>query len=107
MPEDDAKKAILARRARFVAAAMMGAGLVSCDRKSGEPTVCLSIAVPSSADAAPTPCLTVLPPPPTTPDAGASVSDDGGAGDAGATDGGARPTVRRPKPRICLSFSDE
>jgi hypothetical protein len=30
--DEDAKKVILARRARFIAAAMMGAGVVSCDQ---------------------------------------------------------------------------
>ena len=125
MRDDDARKAILARRARFIAAAMMGAGLASCERVNTEPTSCLSLSeVP--ADAAPQPCLS----PPVLPPDGTGATADGGARDsagnppdAGGADAdldggapGAQPTLPprpvpvsprpclKPGPRICLKF---
>jgi hypothetical protein len=111
--DDDAKRAIFARRARFIAAAMMGTGLMSCDRKTADHTVCLSVAIPEPPDAAPLPCLS---PPPIPPDAGATIDVDAGepapadtgAADAGAKDAGAKPVPvpclsHRPPPRPCLS----
>ena len=66
---DDAKKAILARRAKFVAAAVVGLGTASCD--SCYPKPCLSVAYVGDA-APPRVCLS---PPVMTVDAGASVQD--------------------------------
>ena len=56
MTDDDAKKVILARRARFVAAAMMGTGLVSC--KTSDVPTCLS-PVQVQDDPPPQVCLSV------------------------------------------------
>jgi hypothetical protein len=114
MTDESAKKAILARRARFVAAAVMGVGLASCEDKCGRPLACLDVAAPAP-DAAPTPCLSTPIP---VPDAGATVSGsdaidagpgDAGPGDAGADDGGATksPPVPKPPPRPCLSRAPE
>lgn len=101
MSDDSAKKTILSRRARFVAAAMMGAGAAGCSSCTPEP--CLS-ATPITAPP-PTPCLSVSPlpclaPPAMPPDAGDSTG--GQAPDAG-TDAGARPPPPPPPPRPCLS----
>ena len=53
MNDDDAKKAILARRARFIAAAMVGAGIgVSCSNKDSTPQVCLSVAIDQDVEVA-------------------------------------------------------
>jgi hypothetical protein len=95
---------ILARRARYVAAALASlAGAQSCD--SCEPKACLSIAEPAP-DGGTTPrvCLTVAPPEPRVclspipnpPDAGS----DAGAPEAGAS---APPPKTPPKPKVCLS----
>jgi hypothetical protein len=124
---DDAKRAILARRARFVAAAL--AGVSACDPKPSEPQVCLSqIYIPEADADAPTvadagariegdageepprPCLSPLPPP-RDEDAGAAepprpclsvvyVPPDAGARarrDAGVV----KPPP--PRPTVCLS----
>ena len=76
---DDAKRLILARRARFVAAALAGVA-VACggSTEEGEPRVCLRIAPDAgprdaAADAEPQPCLE-----PTLPDAGSDGSTDAG-----------------------------
>jgi hypothetical protein len=104
MNDESAKKVILARRARFVAAAMMGVGLASCEGNCA-PSACLKVAVPEP-DAAPMPCLS---PPALPPDAGATVSGgdagDDAAVDAGPADAGpvARPRPVPPPPRVCLS----
>lgn len=110
MNDDDAKKAILARRARFIAAAVMSAGIgASCD-KDPHPQPCLSVAITDAgADPRPTVCLS---PPPTPclsvaiePDAGAAIEDggpsDAGPSDAGPNDAGSRDAGPRPVP--CLS----
>ena len=68
---DDAKKLVLARRARFVAAAIAGIGVATAACDSAEPSVCLSPLAPKDAgvtdadaksDADPQPCLSPLPP---------------------------------------------
>jgi hypothetical protein len=63
---DDAKKMILARRARFVAAAVAASGIgLACGKEKAAP--CLSMATMSDdADAGPppAPCLSVYNPPP-------------------------------------------
>lgn len=68
---DDAKKLILARRARFVAAAVASVGIACGKEKATPPTPpepCLSPTVAIEADAGapptPTPCLSVAYPPP-------------------------------------------
>jgi hypothetical protein len=66
MSDDDAKKIILARRARFVAAAVASVGIACGKTESGPPMPCLSIAVPNDAEPPPQPCLSV----PLPPDAG-------------------------------------
>jgi hypothetical protein len=90
---DDAKRKILARRARFVAAAIAGAGIsISCGKSqpclsvthipdpdaAPAPQPCLSEPEPpapsSTQQAAPMPCLEVAPPP---RDAGATKKDGG------------------------------
>lgn len=108
---NEARRAILARRRRFVAVALASAGVAagssSCDKN---PLVCLS-PVPVEEDAGPTVCLSA--PIEETPDAGAGGDDaadagagdgdagvsedaDGGTGDAGSDAGEA------PPPRVCL-----
>ncbi len=61
--DESAKKAILARRAKFVAAALAGVGIAACgkDPVQSNPQQCLKIATPIEHDAgaAPTPCLEV------------------------------------------------
>lgn len=110
MTDDSAKKAILARRARFIAAAMLGTGLMSCDRKSSEPTVCLSVMPQPPPDPPPQPCLSVAIPAPYPADAGTTTgggTDDAGAADGGTTDAGPPPapclSPPLPPPRPCLS----
>lgn len=71
MPDADAKKKILARRAAFVAAALTGVSVAgACSPKRPEvclsqPQPCLSVQ-PMDEDAGPQPCLE--PPPPPNPD---------------------------------------
>ncbi|MBX3188524.1 MAG: hypothetical protein KF819_16025 [Labilithrix sp.] len=69
--ESDAKRAILARRARFVAAAMASVG-VACG-KSATPQPCLEPTMVEDA-APPLPCLSP-PPTPETPVTDAEASD--------------------------------
>jgi hypothetical protein len=94
--DDEAKRIILARRARFIAAAVtIHAGVAACGKTDetaqpclsvapadgSAPQPCLSVAEPprDAGDASPQPCLSPLP-----PDAG-DASDDG-PGDAGDAD---------------------
>jgi hypothetical protein len=124
MRDDEAKKAILARRARFVAAAMLGTGLATC--KSGPPADPSTVQAPEYPPASepqvclspppPQPCLSVTPP--------AVPADTALAEPADPADAGAppvppphpclsirprpclKPVIRpNPKPEICLSFS--
>ncbi len=61
---DDAKKAILARRARFVAAALAGIGIACGKDPAPPPQPCLSQPYnPPDASAPPEPCLSVEPTP--------------------------------------------
>jgi hypothetical protein len=81
MGDDEAKRVILMRRARFVAAALAGLNAAMCGGETdgpsagvpvavddgGTPQPCLSATAPpdagaSDADAAPQPCLSPLPP---------------------------------------------
>lgn len=80
-PDEGAKKIVLARRARFIAAAVAGLGLACGKEKAApclsiaapqqdaapfpEPTACLSAPIPqepSAPDAEPRPCLSIAPP---------------------------------------------
>ena len=84
MTDDDAKSTILARRARFVAAALAGVGIAAACRSGGQqeqpPEACLSVPQEYEPDAAvgpeeeaeegeadagppPQPCLSPEPPP--------------------------------------------
>lgn len=77
MGNDEAKRIILARRARFVAAALAGLNAAMCGGKS-EPQPCLSVVAEDSGT--PQPCLS----PPSHPidaatDAGADAPDDADA----------------------------
>ena len=109
MRDDDARKVILARRARFVAAAMMGTGLMSC--KTTEVPTCLS-PVQVQDDPPPQPCLSVGPVllPPGMADGTGDRADAGATADradAGATDAGAGPPPMpclspMPPPQPCL-----
>jgi hypothetical protein len=111
-----ARNAILARRAKFVAAALAGISIAAC--KDGGPFACLKVAAPRDAeteDTQPQVCLS----PPIDPDAARVWSTDGdaavdasagpsdaAAGDASAKDAGPRvlkpDTTLRP-PTVCLS----
>lgn len=92
-PKDDAKKIVLARRARFVAAAIAGVSVACSGGLSTTPQPCLDVTDDSGArpDADPQPCLGV----PYDPDAdrprdantdGDVDADAGDAGDADAAD---------------------
>lgn len=75
MVDDDTRRAILARRAQFVAAAIAGLVASGCERKKDDvsPATCLSVVAPRDggsaetppADAEPRPqvCLSPMPPP--------------------------------------------
>jgi len=105
---DAARRTVLARRARFVAAAVASVGL-ACGKTDAIPQPCLE-PVPADA-AAPMPCLTVTmtadtPPPPRPADAGEAPTPSppmpclSVAMDAG----GAAPAPTKPAPRPCLSI---
>ncbi len=82
--DEAAKKAILARRAKFVAAAVASIG-IACGKESA-PQPCLSIEPVAPADAGaeaasvPAPCLTVAPQSPPVPTACLSVAQPKDAG---------------------------
>ena len=62
MSDDDAKKIILARRARFVAAAVASVGMACGKTETGAmPMPCLSESMPSDAEPSPMPCLSPMP----------------------------------------------
>jgi hypothetical protein len=111
--EEAARKLILARRARFIAAAVLGAGVSASEACTPQP--CLEPPLQTSSSSAPQPCLS----PPATaepvtgpasgkpesgpPDAGAR---DAGTRNAGAPDAGMRGAVKpQPRPMACLSVS--
>jgi hypothetical protein len=62
---DDAKKTILSRRARFVAAAVAGLGVSACGKSTVPPDA--GETPVASESASPAPCLTVFPEPPPPP----------------------------------------
>jgi hypothetical protein len=81
MGNDDAKRLILARRARFVAAALAGVAAACGGETEESPRVCLSVLADSGpgdasgSDAEPQPCLAPLP-----PDASTDAASDADAG---------------------------
>jgi hypothetical protein len=95
--KDGARRAILARRAKFVAVALTGAGISvgACDP---QPHVCLKVAptpvptVPLDAGAEP-------------PDAG-SGEDDVDAGNQASDAAVPMPCLAPPKPQVCLEFAE-
>ena len=88
---NDAKKIILARRARFVAAAVASVGIACGKTESSPPMPCLSIAVPYDAEPPPPqPCLSPMP-------ADAALFD-------AATDGPTDAGPDAPIPVPCLSI---
>lgn len=90
--DDDAKRRILARRAQFVAAAVVG--LVACEASapSQPPVVCLSISVPPPEDGGPQPTIV---------DAGVAAEPDASAATAPDADAPPQPCLSPPAP--CLS----
>ena len=103
MSDDDAKKIILARRARFVAAAVASVGIACGKTEAGSaPMPCLIVAIPSDAEPPPSdpgpppmPCLSPMP-------ADAAAFDP--PADAGAADAtipvpclSIRPPTKEPK----------
>lgn len=120
MSDDETRKLILARRAKFVAAAIASVG-IACG-KTTEPVPCLS-PPPQDPDASvtsPQPCLSVaIPVDPVPPDAGNNIQVDPDAGPAPApclspmpADAGApvpRPCLKvaqpKPPPQPCLSVA--
>ena len=68
MPNDETKRLILARRARFVAAAVAGIAAACGSADDSKPTPCLEPIIRPDAstdgatDAEPQPCLSPLPP---------------------------------------------
>jgi hypothetical protein len=90
MKRNDVKELVLARRARFIAAAVASVG-IACGKESREPPMpCLSVAyIPP--DAEPMPCLSVAV---DTPDA----AEDAGPTDAGKPDADAGKTPAKVKP---------
>jgi len=107
MVDDAARKKILGRRARFVAAAMVGIGVASCEKQS-EPQVCLKVAPTNTAP--PEPCLSQ---PQQFPDAAdqadASAPEDTGAADTSKPDTSkpdtAKPDTSKPTPHPCLKIA--
>jgi len=106
--DDDAKRRILARRAKFVAAAIAGIAATSCD-DCNKPRTCLSA---TAVTVPPGPCLsvpvTVDAGEQTAIDAGGGAADAGDAGDAGAAGAGKDAGKKvvgppPPPPQPCLS----
>lgn len=92
MDDDEAKRIVLARRARFIAAAMAGVAAAACDR----PRACLEPPmVTTTAPTYPAVCLspTAIP----KPDAG---TENASASDASTDDAMIGPPA--PPPRVCL-----
>ncbi|MBW2525804.1 MAG: hypothetical protein JRI23_16590 [Deltaproteobacteria bacterium] len=103
----NAKNKILARRARFVAAALAGVGLTSATA-CRDPQPCLSIEAvpPTSAPTVDVPAEDAAGQ--TTTEAGTAEPEGTGAGDAGATPEVPKPCLSiapadEPAPRPCLS----
>lgn len=102
MAADDDKKVILARRAKFVAAALAGVAVACGKEPTQPPQPCLSVPIEprdSGPEPPPQPCLSPMAvdpdaePPPV--DAGAAPT----ATDAGATTRSKQPDASTPPPR--------
>ncbi|RLB57767.1 MAG: hypothetical protein DRI90_17590 [Deltaproteobacteria bacterium] len=111
-PHNEARRTILARRARFVTIALAGAGLAvgSPGCKDPEPTVCLSeveVKTPPDDSALPGPCLTaeVCLEAPLPEDGGAPPTGSAKSDLDGPPDDDARPDAGKPQPQICLSLT--
>jgi hypothetical protein len=102
----DAKKLILARRARFIAAAVASVG-IACGKKDVPPQPCLSEPMIRDDAEAPQPCLSVaIPTDPLPPDAEPprpclSIANPNTRPDAGTTTAKPKP----PLPQKCLSIA--
>lgn len=104
MAADDDKKLILARRAKFVAAALAGVSVACGKEPTPPPQPCLSVPV-DNRDAGneppPQPCLTPMMMP---EDAGPPANaTDASAADASTTSGAKDAGTPPPKPTPCLS----
>ena len=98
---DEARRKILARRARFVAAAVVSMGVAACEKKpepvTTSPQPCLSVmAVPS--DAGPVPEATDS-------STATDASDAPDATDADASESSADAKPDTPKPMPCLKIA--
>ncbi|MBX3192440.1 MAG: hypothetical protein KF819_35945 [Labilithrix sp.] len=110
-PRDKARRIILARRARFVAAAVAGVG-IACGKDQAPPQPCLS-APPIEHDAMPPepppqPCLSVLlgfndTLPEGGIDGGADASTDGAPRDAGSKNDAGPAVGPTARPMPCLT----
>ncbi len=102
MTDDRTRRSILARRARFVAAALTAVGVGACSGED-EPQVCLTPLGDASADTAdsgPSVCLTPEPPD-TGFDAASSDATSSDAASSDATSEDAAPEDTGPTP--CLA----
>lgn len=102
----EARRAILARRAKFVTVALAGVGLAAIEGCQDSPRPCLNVTQVPEPSATPVACLDVKAP---RDDAGAEQGSDAGGDPA---DAGVRPSVcleiappppPPPPPRVCLS----
>jgi hypothetical protein len=102
------REKILARRAKFIAAAVASAGAIACSSESSTtpgPQVCLEPAIDASADTRPMPCLDPV------VDTGVSDSADTAPmpcltplNDTGVEDTGAEDTDPDAAPTPCLKM---
>lgn len=84
----DPRRIILARRAKFVAAALAGMNAATCGGEStSSPKPCLSVAYDASADAFPQPCLSAPPQVDSGEDSGESDAAEAGPSDASDANG--------------------
>jgi hypothetical protein len=101
---DDAKKLVLARRARFVAAALAGM-TIGCGKENA-PHPCLDVPPGEDANAlVPQVCLTAPVPSPPPPDASSDASSDAASDaaiDAGSDAAKAKPRPHGPKPCLLM-----
>ncbi len=92
MTDDASRKAILSRRAKFVAAALAGISIAAC--KDGGPFACLKVPAQRDAeteDAQPQACLA---PPPDPVDSGPPPEPDAAVSSGDAA---------QPQPAVCLT----
>jgi hypothetical protein len=104
MAADDDKKLVLARRAKFVAAALAGVSVACGKEPAPPPQPCLSVPMDNrdagAPEPPPQPCLTpMMMPEDAGPPAAATDASAGDASTSGAKDAGTAP----PKPTPCLA----